>query len=202
MSDRMLKVKACEHTSRTLVFSSGEDAPGKSLDTCEQCNTCGAVIHDYRHGGGLRSPNYPIVRESPLLKPFLAVCQQLIEAERALAGRGMSLTPDLDMIRLAKENERLRLDLDVAESRKSDVIRRLVEDGDRMRLVLHDLAFAAPHVLDEHRDQRGWLGPAAWGKYVARVQKMAGGAIRRPPTDLVASEAPPLRPIRDEEPET
>ena len=82
----------------------------------------------------------------------------------------------------------------VAESRKSDVIRRLVEDGDRMRLVLHDLAFAAPHV-GEHRDQRGWLGPTAWGEYVSRVQKMASGAIRRPPTDL------PLPPVVDGHPE-
>jgi hypothetical protein len=149
------------------VFSSGEDAPGKSLDTCEQCNTCGAVIHDYRHNGGQRSPNYPIVRQSPLLEPFLSVCQQLIEAERTLNARGMSCTPDLDMIRLAKENERLRL------------------DGDRMRLALHDLAFAAPTADDAHRNQRGWLAPEAWGAYVSRVQKVAGGAIRRPPTDML-----------------
>jgi hypothetical protein len=79
--EQMLKVKACEHPDRLLVFSSGEDAPGKSLDTCEQCKTCGAVIHDYRHNGGQRSPNYPIVRASPLLEPFLSVCQELLEAQ-------------------------------------------------------------------------------------------------------------------------
>lgn len=97
MSDRMLKVKACEHKDRRLVFSSGEDAPGKSLDTCEQCNTCGAVIHDYRHGGGQRSPNYPMVYASPMLEPFLSVCQQLIDVEREARAMSEVLLAAKDM---------------------------------------------------------------------------------------------------------
>lgn len=43
-----------------FMSSHGEDAPGKSLDTYEQCARCGLVKHDYAHGGGQRSPNYPL----------------------------------------------------------------------------------------------------------------------------------------------
>lgn len=39
----------------------GQDAPGQSLDTYSQCTTCGAVKHDYAHGGGQTSPNYPML---------------------------------------------------------------------------------------------------------------------------------------------
>ena len=81
-SEKLLKVKACEHKERRLLLGTGEDAPGNSKDDVYLCNTCGAGIHEYAHGGGLTSPNYPMVYESPLLKPFLAVCQQLIDAER------------------------------------------------------------------------------------------------------------------------
>ena len=42
-----------------MVFGSGDDAPGKSLDEIFHCRRCGAVKHDYRHNGGRRSPNYP-----------------------------------------------------------------------------------------------------------------------------------------------
>lgn len=42
------------------MSSHGEDAPGKSKDTYEQCAICGLVKHDYRHGGGQAPPNYPI----------------------------------------------------------------------------------------------------------------------------------------------
>lgn len=72
----------CTHATTVHVFSVGEDAPGKSLDTISQCTVCGAVVHDYRHGGGMTSPNYPIVTESPLTVPFRQLAQQLIEAER------------------------------------------------------------------------------------------------------------------------
>lgn len=39
----------------------GQDAPGQSLDTYSQCSRCGAVKHDYAHGGGQTSPNYPML---------------------------------------------------------------------------------------------------------------------------------------------
>ena len=45
------------------ISAHGEDAPGKSLDTYEQCARCGALKHDYRHGGGYVSPNYPTVHK-------------------------------------------------------------------------------------------------------------------------------------------
>lgn len=38
----------------------GEDAPGSCPDTYSHCSRCGAVKHDYRHGGGQTSPNYPM----------------------------------------------------------------------------------------------------------------------------------------------
>lgn len=100
MSDRMLKVKACEHPDTREVFSYGEDAPGKSQDTLSFCNTCGALIHDYRHNGGQKSPNYPVVYESPMLGAFLSVCQQLIDTERearadkALINKLTDICPD------------------------------------------------------------------------------------------------------------
>ncbi|HTQ47471.1 MAG TPA: hypothetical protein VMI75_32165 [Polyangiaceae bacterium] len=84
MSEQLMKVKACEHKDHLLVFSSGEDAPGKSLDTLSLCQVCGALVHDYRHNGGQRSPNYPIVYSSPMLTPFLSVCQELIDAQRVV----------------------------------------------------------------------------------------------------------------------
>lgn len=43
-----------------FMSAHGEDAPGKSLDTYDQCYRCGLVRHDYSHNGGQRSPNYPI----------------------------------------------------------------------------------------------------------------------------------------------
>jgi hypothetical protein len=65
-----------------------------------------------------------------------------------------------------------------------------VIDGDCMRATLHDLAFAAPTVGDEHRNANGWLSPEAWGAYVSRVQKLARGAIRRPACVCVACGCP------------
>lgn len=56
---------SCEHAKKRLIFATGEDAPGKSLDTISQCQQCGAVIHDYAHSGGQRSPNYPMVYPVP-----------------------------------------------------------------------------------------------------------------------------------------
>lgn len=44
----------------TFLSSHGEDAPGKSLDTYSFCGNCGTVRHDYAHGGGQTSPNYPL----------------------------------------------------------------------------------------------------------------------------------------------
>jgi len=52
---------SCEHEWE-FWFSTGEDAPGHSKDIVETCNRCGATKHDYRHGGGQRSPNYPMFR--------------------------------------------------------------------------------------------------------------------------------------------
>lgn len=43
-----------------FMSAHGEDAPGRSRDTYEQCFRCGLVRHDYSHNGGQRSPNYPI----------------------------------------------------------------------------------------------------------------------------------------------
>lgn len=43
-----------------FMSAHGQDAPGMSCDTYDQCVRCGLVRHDYRHGGGQRSPNYPI----------------------------------------------------------------------------------------------------------------------------------------------
>lgn len=43
-----------------LVIAKGNDAPNDSLDSIYWCERCGTVRHDYAHGGGMRSPNYPI----------------------------------------------------------------------------------------------------------------------------------------------
>ena len=48
-----------EHKWR-LVIGKGSDVPNDSLDEVFWCERCGTVKHDYRHGGGLRSPNYPL----------------------------------------------------------------------------------------------------------------------------------------------
>lgn len=58
-----------------FVFSTGADAPGRSLDTISQCKQCGALQHDYRHNVGETAPGYPrifkfgaaIDRDSPCL---------------------------------------------------------------------------------------------------------------------------------------
>lgn len=42
-----------------LVIAKGNDAPGDSLDSIYWCERCGTVRHDYAHGGGMKSPNYP-----------------------------------------------------------------------------------------------------------------------------------------------
>lgn len=42
-----------------LVIAKGNDAPGDSLDSIYWCERCGCVRHDYAHGGGMKSPNYP-----------------------------------------------------------------------------------------------------------------------------------------------
>lgn len=80
-AQKEMRVKACDHAATRELCSFGEDAPGKSLDIISQCKTCGATIHDYRHGGGQTSPNYPMVHDSPLLVPFKQIAQQLIASE-------------------------------------------------------------------------------------------------------------------------
>lgn len=52
----------CEHDWK-FICAFGEDAPGKSLDTISHCQKCGAVKHDYAHGGGQTSPNYPMIHK-------------------------------------------------------------------------------------------------------------------------------------------
>lgn len=89
----------CDHATKAFVFSAGEDAPGKSLDTISQCKVCGAIIRDYRHGGGMTSPNYPMITPSPLTVPFLQLAQQLIESERErdeLRNKVEALVPEWD----------------------------------------------------------------------------------------------------------
>ena len=43
-----------------FLTSHGDDAPGQSKDTYSQCTKCDMVKHDYAHGGGQTSPNYPV----------------------------------------------------------------------------------------------------------------------------------------------
>jgi hypothetical protein len=43
-----------------FLTSHGDDAPGQSKDTYSQCSRCDMVKHDYAHGGGQTSPNYPV----------------------------------------------------------------------------------------------------------------------------------------------
>lgn len=64
----------CEHRW-LFIFSAGEDAPGKSLDTISHCSLCGAVKHDYAHGGGMTSPNYPMIYAGPPARPC-ALCER------------------------------------------------------------------------------------------------------------------------------
>lgn len=44
-----------------FLSSHGTDAPNQSLDSYSQCVWCSALKHDYAHGGGQTSPNYPMV---------------------------------------------------------------------------------------------------------------------------------------------
>lgn len=60
----------------------GQDAPGQSLDTYEQCSQCGAVRHDYRHGGGQRSSNYPEIWKLGARIPVDSPCLGLLGAGR------------------------------------------------------------------------------------------------------------------------
>ena len=66
----------------------GQDAPGQSLDTYEQCARCGAVKHDYRHGGGQTSPNYPMLYKygAPIVAD--APCLGLLGAARSATHEG------------------------------------------------------------------------------------------------------------------
>ena len=43
----------------TLIIAKGNDVPNDSLDSVYWCERCGTVRHDYAHGGGMKSPNYP-----------------------------------------------------------------------------------------------------------------------------------------------
>lgn len=184
----------CEEHDWQFIFSTGEDAPGRSLDTIDRCALCGTIRHDYRHGGGHVSPNYPQYYASPLIGKLEAECTRRINAEmtrdearKAIADAAPWLGFDsLATIVLTEHPENLPL----AARRRAEELHRwqarfaeAVIDGDRMRATLHDLAFAAPIAGDEHRNAKGWLSPEAWSAYVSRVQKMAGGAIRRPLTD-------------------
>jgi hypothetical protein len=51
--------KNADHDWKFLT-SHGDDAPGQSKDTYSQCTRCDMVKHDYAHGGGQTSPNYPV----------------------------------------------------------------------------------------------------------------------------------------------
>lgn len=66
-----------------FVGGHGQDAPGQSLDTYEQCSQCGALQHDYRHGGGMTSPNYPEVWKFGARIPVDAPCLGLLGAARS-----------------------------------------------------------------------------------------------------------------------
>lgn len=69
---------------RWLFLSShGEDAPNKSLDSYYQCAGCGAVKHDYAHGGGQTSPNYPMVYKYGVPIEREAPCLGLLGAARS-----------------------------------------------------------------------------------------------------------------------
>lgn len=66
-----------------FVASHGQDAPGQSLDTYEQCSQCGALRHDYRHNGGQTSPNYPVIYKYGASIPTNAPCLGLLGAARS-----------------------------------------------------------------------------------------------------------------------
>jgi hypothetical protein len=139
---------------------------------CPPCPHCGAELYEKFWGNGGWVPTDKKTEEVHSARECVEV---LGEAERAIE---QDRCAALDRVR---DEELGRWQARFAEA---------VIDGDRMRLALHDLAFAAPTVGDEHRNAKGWLSPEAWGAYVSRVQKMAGSAIRRPACVCVACGCP------------
>lgn len=109
-----------------LVIVKGNDAPNESLDSVYWCDQCGTVKHDYAHGGGMKSPNYPVYYVPGLdAQPEDQCCEpsRIVEliailnaakAERALLSGALyqaveMLTARLDLADITDEEKAHRL---------------------------------------------------------------------------------------------
>lgn len=73
---RLMTVAPCAHERMHTLNSGFENYIGL-------CAQCGAVATDYSE----RPTSARVWRESPLLQPFLAVCQELLDAQGELRKR-------------------------------------------------------------------------------------------------------------------
>lgn len=101
----------CPHTNLRTLWTSGEDAPGKSLDITQLCDDCGLLRHDYRHNGGQTSSIFPmdfvargVVRQRALLGEALAALKYWRQdVQKAIGAPGGSSVPFMKAIRRAEE---------------------------------------------------------------------------------------------------
>ena len=134
----------CEHDWK-FICAFGEDAPGKSLDTISHCQKCGAVKHDYAHGGGQTSPNYPMIHKPDSVE---ASTKRLVEHYA-----NDSAKYGAEIGKLRKEIATLTASLANRDSQLASVTASLAEA--RERLAVLDQATAIHFGRDVHAYQFG-----------------------------------------------